>query len=69
MEYEHEKGNTGRGPYMESGIKDHEKDPILDYGKRKHMNLGTWNEVILKFELGNLQHPLGTLLYTVAATA
>ena len=24
------------------------------------MKLGTWNKVILKFELGNLQYPLGS---------
>ena len=34
--------------------------PILEYGKRENMKLATWNKVILKFELGNLQGPLGS---------
>ena len=33
---------------------------ILEYGKREIMKLGTWNKVILKFELGELQGPLGS---------
>ena len=60
MEYEHEKGNTGHSPYMKSGIWDHENYPSLEYGKRESMKLGTWNKVILKFELGNLHLPLGS---------
>ena len=54
MEHEHEKENTGHSPYMKSGIWDHENYPILEYGTRENMKLGTWNKVILKFELGNL---------------
>ena len=49
MEYEHEPGNTRHSPYMKSGISDHEIYPILEYGKREDMKLGTWNKVILKF--------------------
>ena len=45
---------------MKSGIWDHESYPILEYGKRENMKLGTWNQVILKFELGNLQDPSGS---------
>ena len=60
MEHEHEKGNTGHSPYMKSGIRDHENYPILEYGKRENMKLGTRNKVILKFELGNLHLPLGS---------
>ena len=59
MEHEHEKGNMGHSPYMKSGICDHKNYPILEYGKRENMKLGIWNKVILKFELGNLHHPLG----------
>ena len=66
MEHEHEKGNTGRSPYMKSGIWDQENYPILEYGKRENMKLGTWNKVILKFELGNVQVPLREPLYIVA---
>ena len=46
MEYEHKKGNTGHSPYIRSGIWDHENYPVLEYGKREDMKLGTWNEVI-----------------------
>ena len=60
MEHEHEKGNTGHSPCMKSGIWDHENYPILEYRKRENMKLGIWNKVILKFELGNLHHPLGS---------
>ena len=58
-----EKGNTGHSPYMKSGIWDHENYPILEYGKREIMKLGTWNKVILKFELGNIPLPLGSPCY------
>ena len=51
------KGNTGRSPYMKSGMWDHENYPILECKKRENMKLETWNKVILKFELGNLQDP------------
>ena len=44
-------------------IWDHENYPSLEYGKRENMKLGTWNMVILKFELGNLQGPLGNTLF------
>ena len=57
MEYERERGNTGHSRYMKSGIWDHEKYPFLEYGKRENNKLGTWNTVIFKFELGNLQGP------------
>ena len=60
IEHEHEKGNMGRSPYMKLGISDHENYPILEYSKRENMKLGTWNNVILKFELGNLQGSLGS---------
>ena len=60
VEYEHEKGNTGHSPYMKSGIWDRENYPILEYGKTEIMKLGTWNKVILTFEVRNLQHPLGS---------
>ena len=33
---------------------------FLEYGRRENMKLGTWNKVILKFELGSLQGPLGS---------
>ena len=33
---------------------------ILEYGKRDNMKLGTWNKVILTFELGNIPLPLGS---------
>ena len=60
MEYEHEKGTRGTVLIiMKSGIWDNETCPILEYGKGETMKLGTWNNVILKFELGNLQGPLG----------
>ena len=52
MEYEREKGNTEHSPYVKSGIYDYKNYPILEYGKRENMKLGTWNKIILKFELG-----------------
>ena len=66
MEHEHEKGNTGHSPYMKSGIWDHENYPILEYRKRENVKLGTWNKVILKFELGNLHHPLGSPMMMIS---
>ena len=65
MEHEFEKGNTGHSPYMKSGIWDHENYPILEYGEREIMKLGTltWNKVILKFEVGNLHLPLGSPIF------
>ena len=54
MEHEHEKGNTGHSPYMKLGIRDHKNYRTLEYGKRENMKLGTWNKVILKFEVGNI---------------
>ena len=45
---------------MKSGIWDHENYPILEYAKSKKMNLGTWNNVILKFELGKLHRHVGS---------
>ena len=59
--------NFWNSPYMKSGILDHENYPILEYGKRENMKLGTWNKVILKFELGNLHHPLGSPSLCVVA--
>ena len=53
---------TRDSPYMKSGIWDHENYPILEYGKRENMKLGTWTKVILKFELVNLYPPLGSPL-------
>ena len=45
MEYKHEKGNAEHSPYINSGIWDRENYPILEYGKRENMKLGTWNKV------------------------
>ena len=61
MECEHENGNTGPRPYrsyMKLGIWDQGKYSISEYGKRENKKLGRWNQVILSFELGNLQYPL-----------
>ena len=65
MEYEYEKGNAGHSPCMKSGIWDHENYPILEYGKRENMKLGTWNKVTLKLELGNLHTLWGALIIAV----
>ena len=54
MEYELETGNMGPSPLRKLGIWDDENYPILDYGKRENLKLGTRKKIILKFELGNL---------------
>ena len=51
------KKGTRDSPCMKSGIWNHKIHPILEYGKRENMKLGTWNKVILKFEVGNLHCP------------
>ena len=48
---------------MKSGIWDQENYRMLEYGKRQNIKLGTWIKVILKFELGNLEGPLGSQCY------
>ena len=58
MEHAHEKRNTEHSPYMKLGTWDHKNYRILEYEKRENMKLGTWNKVILKFELGNIPPPL-----------